>query len=191
MAHGRKRPGRYWILPLLAVAALAVSGVLGRLPWKKAGAHQTSTQAPENPPRVWVNYFQEQSIELEFRQFPGNVFKIAIPEVVSDAAGPIVSWQQDAPMWEFSRKMARWSTTIPDLVHMEAEVEFKGTEIETRVKLRNLSRRTWRKTNAFICLTYADAPLFNDAPLERTFVPAGDWKTPGGLEDAGRAVCRL
>ena len=180
MTHGRKRPRRHWLLPLLAVAGLAVSGLPGPLPWQGFAAFQPSSPAPGHPLRTWVNYFQEQSIEMEFRQFPGNVFKIAIPEVVSDAEGVIVPWEQDSPSWEFSREMARWSTTIPNVVYMEAEVEFKGSELETRVKLRNLSKRTWRNTNAFICLTYADAPLFNDPQLERTFVPTADWRSPAG-----------
>ena len=181
MGHVRKRTGAAWIVSPALVATLAfVSGLTACSPTREVA--QTSSQAAKHPPKVWVNYFQEQSIELEFRQFPGNVFKIAIPEVISDAEGPIVPWQEDPSSWEFSRQMARWHTTIPDLVHMEAEVEFRGSEIETRVRVRNLSPRTWRATNAFICLTYADAPLFNDPPLERTFVPTADWRSPSGWE---------
>ena len=178
MTHGEKRRGVNWMLPL--VTGLGLSGLLWVLPREEVSARPISSTKPTHPPRTWVNPYQEQSIELEFPQFPGNVFKIAIPEVVSDAEGIIVPWREDPAHWEFSKQIVRWSTTISARVYMEAEVEFKGSELETRVKLRNLSSRTWRETNAFTCLTYADAPLFNDPSLRRTFVPTGDWRSRPG-----------
>lgn len=178
MTHGEKRRGVNWMLPL--VTGLGLSGLLWVLPREEVSARPISSTKATHSPRTWVNPYQEQSIELEFPQFPGNVFKIAIPEVVSDAEGIIVPWREDPAHWEFSKQIVRWSTTISARVYMEAEVEFKGSELETRVKLRNLSSRTWRETNAFTCLTYADAPLFNDPSLRRTFVPTGDWRSRPG-----------
>ena len=179
-------------LLLLIAAAVIVMGELDPLgPWLPSLGSEASARTQKaggvakHPPKVWVNHFQEQSIEFELTQFPGNVFKIAIPEVVSDAEGPIVPWAHNPDTWEFSRESARWKTTIPDMARVEAEVEFRKGQIETRVKLTNLSTRTWRRTNVFTCLTYADAPLFNDPALERTYVPTGNWTSPGGWVPLG------
>lgn len=125
---------------------------------------------------------QAQTITFELPQLPGEIFSTVIPEVISDAKEPIVPWHHPSPNWEIEQDFARWSTHIEGVAHMEAEVRFRGEQIETWTRVCNLSPRTWEQVSAFICFKYWQAPSFDDPDLSRTFFPVDEgWKSVAQL----------
>ena len=131
--------------------------------------------------RIWRDS-QEQTIAFETQWLQGQVFKIVIPELISDSLEPIVPWSQRTPEWTLGEDFARWEVEIPDRVHMEAEVLFQAERILARVRVTNLSTRAWELLNPFVCFAYYAAPLFDDPQLTRTFLPVeGAWKSIADL----------
>ncbi len=140
-----------------------------------------STRKKNCKAKIWPDS-QNQTIGFELLELPGEKFKVVIPELVSDAQEPIVPWAQASPNWEIGEDRARWSVEIPKSVRMEAKVHFASGQIETRVKVTNLSHRTWEKVNAFTCFAYYSAPSFDDPELTRTCFPVnGKWKSVAEL----------
>lgn len=131
--------------------------------------------------KIWPDE-QKQTIGFELPELPREVFKIVIPELISDAKEPIVPWEHPSPTWKIDDNSARWSTEIPKLVRMESAVTFGAEKITTRVHLTNLSQSSWEKTNAFTCFAFYAAPSFDDPELMRTYFPVnGKWKSVSAL----------
>ncbi len=131
--------------------------------------------------KIWPDE-QKQTIGFELPELPREVFKIVIPELVSDAEEPIIPWEQPSPKWDIDQTSARWSTEIHNTVRMKSEVHFDGEQITARVKLTNLSPRSWEKVNAFTCFAYYAAPSFDDPELRRTYFPVNKkWKSVSEL----------
>jgi len=131
--------------------------------------------------KIWPDK-QDQTIGFELPELPGEVFKIVIPELISDEEEPIIPWETASPNWEIGESAARWSTERPNIVRMVASVHFRGKQIETRVRITNLSQRTWKQVNFFTCFAYYSAPSFDDPQLTRTYFPVeGNWKSVAEL----------
>jgi hypothetical protein len=125
---------------------------------------------------------QKQSITFEPDGLPGEVFRITIPEIVSDGGGVIVPWSQPSPNWDIDERSAGWSAEAPGRFSMTASVTFTDGPIATTVALTNLSPNTWTRVTAFTCLAYWESPLFDDPDLSRTYVPVENgWKAVGEL----------
>ena len=65
--------------------------------------------------KIWPDE-QKQTIGFELPELPREVFKIVIPELVSDAEEPIIPWEHPSPKWDIDENSARWSTEIHDMV---------------------------------------------------------------------------
>lgn len=118
-----------------------------------------------------------QTLSFELPHLPGEEFRIAIPELVSDAKKPIMPWGHPSPEFDFEQNRARCLIEIPGSICVEATVSFLGERIDTLVKATNLSSRPWEHTNAFTCFAYYAAPSFYDRSLTRTYFPVdGKWK---------------
>jgi hypothetical protein len=127
--------------------------------------------------KIWVDE-QKQTIAFELPELRQEVFKIVIPELVSDSKEPIVPWEHPSPDWRIEENSAHWSTEIPGKARMKSEVQFGQDRILTRVSLTNLSKQSWEKTNAFTCFAFYAAPTFDDPELTRTYFPVNDnWKS--------------
>jgi hypothetical protein len=117
---------------------------------------------------------QKQTITFELPELPGEVFRITIPEIISDTEAVIVPWSQPSPNWEIGEASARWSAEAPGNFRMQAEVIFRGEQILTRTTITNLSPRVWRQVNPFTCFAFWEAPLFDDPELSRIYLPVGE-----------------
>jgi hypothetical protein len=135
------------------------------------------TRKRQLPVKIWLDK-QEQTIAFELPELPGQVFKIVIPELISDTQEPIVPWDHPSPGWNLGLNSASYSIEIPRKIHMKAQVLFLEQKIETRVTMTNLSQRMWDKVNAFTCFAFYSAPAFDDPQLTRTYVPVEEgWKS--------------
>lgn len=119
-----------------------------------------------------------QTIYFELPCLPGQIFRLIIPELISDAEDDPLPWGHASPeRWEIGKNRASYRVVIEGVIRAEVEVLFKGERIEARVSVTNLSERVWRHSNAFTCLLLKGASLFSDPQLARTHVPVGDdWK---------------
>jgi hypothetical protein len=125
---------------------------------------------------------QKQTITFELPDLPGQIFRITIPEIISDAKDVIVPWAQASPNWQIGEDAASWSAEVADNFRMKAEVLFQGEQILTRVNLTNLSSRVWEMVNPFTCFAFWEAPLFDDPELKHIYLPVGEgWKPVGDL----------
>mgnify|MGYP001165052804 CR=1 FL=1 len=71
---------------------------------------------------------------------------------------------------------------IEDVIETKAAVLFADRQIEVRVKVTNLSDRTWLNANAFTCFTFTHADAFDDKRMTRSFVQIGNtWRTLADL----------
>jgi hypothetical protein len=138
-----------------------------------------SIQKRNRKVKIWDAKEYGTTIGFELPELPGEVFKIIIPEVISDAIGPIVPYQEKpSSPWEIGENRARCSLRIPSTIQMEAMVVFGEEQIETRVRVTNLSQRRWDKVNANTCFAYYTAPSFDDPQVTRTYLPVdGNWKS--------------
>jgi hypothetical protein len=126
---------------------------------------------------------ERQSIFFELPALPGQIFHLVIPELISDTEENPLPWGHASPdRWEIGENRAAYTLTEKNVIRCDAEVVFHDERIEARVKVTNLSDRTWRQSNAFTCLLFRKAPLFEDRTLVKTYVPVGeDWKPLAGL----------
>lgn len=134
---------------------------------------------PNRKVKIWDVKKYSSMMGFELPELPGEAFQIIIPEVVSEAKGPIVPYTEEPySPWEIGENRAHFSLQIPKTVRMEAMVLFRDQEIEARVRVTNLSQRTWDGVSAFTCFAYFDAPGFDDPQLKRTYLPVdGRWKS--------------
>ncbi len=128
--------------------------------------------------KIWDGKEYNSTIGFELPELAGEVFKIVIPELISDSTEPIVPWKQPSPVWEIGENSAHSSLEIPGRIRTKVTVLFRDEQIETQVTVTNLSPRTWERLNAFTCFAYYSAPAFDDPHLTRTYFPVnGEWKS--------------
>jgi hypothetical protein len=122
---------------------------------------------------------ERQTIWFELNALPGDVFRIVVPELVSDNHGDYLPWGHPSPgQWQFERDKAAFDVRIEGVIHTTAEVLLGDQQIEVRVTVTNLSEKPWTNTNAFTCFTFTHAPSFDDKQMIRSFVRVRDqWQT--------------
>ena len=87
-----------------------------------------------------------QAFAFEHAALPGQLFRVVIPEWVSDDQEIMVHWVHRVPEWKFGSDYATWSDQINGKIRFCSTVLFKEEVIEARVELSNLSERCWRLT---------------------------------------------
>lgn len=123
-----------------------------------------------------------QTFNFEMNVLPGQVFKIVIPEIITDNKEILLGWNQKVRHWDIGPDYARWDCEIPGVIRAHSTVSFGQKVIEARVKITNLSQRTWELTNAFTCFAFYDAPLFDNPDLDRIMFPVnGKWRSVADL----------
>lgn len=70
--------------------------------------------------RIWQDP-QEQTIAFEPSDLPGNIFKIVIPEIITDRKETLVGWDQRVDAWRITADRAGWTAEIPGRIRMDAE----------------------------------------------------------------------
>src|SRR5215831_11476667 len=79
-----------------------------------------SIQGKSSKVKIWPDE-QKQTIGFELSELPHEIFKIVIPELVSDAKEPIIPWEQPSPNWQIGENSAQWSTENHNAVRMESD----------------------------------------------------------------------
>jgi hypothetical protein len=124
-----------------------------------------------------VRNVDRQTLGFELPELPGQEFRIALPELLSDANHPILPWGFVSPKFEIRDNSACLVIELPDEVRVEARVHFGRDGIEADLTATNLSTHTWEKLNAFTCFACYKAGSFYDPELTRTYFPIeGNWK---------------
>src|ERR1700730_13967384 len=80
-----------------------------------------------------------QTLGFELPELPGQEFRIALPELLSDANHPILPWGFVSPKFEIRDNSACLVIELPDEVRVEARVHFGRDGIEADVTATNLS----------------------------------------------------
>lgn len=123
-----------------------------------------------------------QMISFQTAALPDNIFKVVIPEIITDRQETLVPWSQEPPVWHIDADRAWWECRIPGKIRMRADMRFGDQVIEAEVEMTNLSDRTWENANAFTCFAFYSAPLFDDPSLNRIYFPVGGkWRAVGEL----------
>jgi hypothetical protein len=124
----------------------------------------------------------KQTIDFEIDSLPGQVFKLVIPEIITDQQEILVPWSQEVPYWDIGPNHASWHCETAGLVRQTSTVLFGDEVIEAQVEITNLSDRTWRQVNAFTCFAFYAAPLFDNPELDRMMFPVnGRWRSVADL----------
>ncbi len=132
------------------------------------------------PYRIEADF--RQMVSFESAALPGNIFKVVIPEIITDRQETLVPWSQEPQPWNIETDRAWWECRIPNRIRMRAELRFGADAIEAEVEMTNQSDRTWENANAFTCFAFYSAPLFDDPTMKRVFFPvAGKWRAVGEL----------
>jgi hypothetical protein len=128
--------------------------------------------------RVVINNVARQTISFWLPQLPMQEFRIAIPELVSDAHAAILPWGFSSPQFEISDHVAGLSIKVPGAIQMQAEVSFRMEQIEAKIRATNLSSRKWEVANIFTCFNCGHSSLFRDPEAVRTYVATENgWKS--------------
>ena len=127
--------------------------------------------------KIWRET-QAQTIGFELPGLPGDVFKLVIPELISDSKDSLLPWEHPISL-DVSESSACCMTEILNVIRMEAKLVFEKEYIDIIINVTNLSKRLWKKVNIFTCFAFYSAPMFNDPKLERTFLPinVNEWKS--------------
>ena len=122
---------------------------------------------------------ERQTIWFELDALPGQVFRVVVPELVSDDGAAYLPWGHPSPrQWQLAKDQATFVVRVADVIDTQAEVLFAERQIEVRVRVTNRSQQTWHDTNAFTCFTFTHARLFDDKRMARSFVQVGaKWRT--------------
>jgi hypothetical protein len=124
-----------------------------------------------------IRNVERQTLGFQLPDLPGEEFRIALPELLSDADQPILPWGFVSPEFEIRDNVARLVIELPGEVQMEARVHFGEDRIKAQVSATNLSKRKWEMFNAFTCFACHKAPSFHDPEATRTYFPVkGEWK---------------
>ena len=123
-----------------------------------------------------VRNVDRQTLGFQVPDLPGDEFRIAVPELLSDADEPILPWGLVSPQFEIRDNAARLAIDLPGVVRLKARVHFGKDRIQAQVSATNLSKRTWKLFNAFTCFACHKAPSFHDPEAMRTYFPVeGKW----------------
>jgi hypothetical protein len=114
-----------------------------------------------------------QTLAFEIPQLPGEEFRIAIPELISDKTQALLPWGFDSPDFDLQRNLAQMQIYVPRRIRMQAKITFLADRIEAWVQVKNLTDHPWEGLNAFTCLACYKAPSFHDPQLVRTYLPVG------------------
>jgi hypothetical protein len=141
----------------------------------------STMEQPRRTYRIYPDSLR-QTIDFEIDVLPGQVFKIVIPEIITDKERTLLGWGQDVPRWDIGPDHAAWDCEIPDVIRAHSVVMLGQEVIEARVTITNLSQRTWELANAFTCFAFYDAPLFDNPELDRILFPVdGRWRSVANL----------
>ena len=131
-----------------------------------------------SPNELQMRTVARQTLGFELPQLPGEEFRIAIPELISDKTQAILPWGFASPDFKIQKNLAQLEIDVPGRIRMEAQVRFLGDRIEARVRATNLLAQPWAGLNAFTCFACYKAPSFHDPQLVRTYIPVeGKWKS--------------
>jgi hypothetical protein len=124
----------------------------------------------------------KQTIDFEINVLPGQVFKIVVPEIITDRQEVLLPWSQRVRRWDIGPDHASWDYELPGVIRAHSAVLFGQELIEARVTVTNLSTRTWELANAFTCFAFYAAPLFDNPELDRIRFPVdGNWRSVADL----------
>jgi hypothetical protein len=124
----------------------------------------------------------KQTLDFEINILPGQVFKVVIPEIITDRQETLLGWNESVSHWDIGPEHASWDCEIPGVIRANSSVLFGQELIEARVRMTNLSQRTWELANAFTCFAFYEAPLFDNPELDRIFFPVdGRWRSVADL----------
>jgi len=77
---------------------------------------------------------------------------------------------------------ASYRVRVDGVLDTDAKVLFGKRQVEVRVTVKNLTKRTWRNVNACTCFAFTHAPAFDDKNMTRSFVRIDDhWRTLADL----------
>ena len=128
--------------------------------------------------RVIIHNVARQTISFWLPQLPLQEFRIAIPELVSDAHAAILPWGYSSPQFEISDHFAGLNIRVPGAIQMQAKVTFGRERVEAKVRAINLSSRKWQVANIFTCFNCGHSSLFRDPEAVRTYVATKNgWKS--------------
>lgn len=127
----------------------------------------------ELPNGLRVRTVGRQTLGFVLPQLPGEEFRIAIPELISDRRQAILPWGFASPDFEIRKDLAQLQIEVPGRIGMEATIRFLEEKIEASVRVTNLSTDTWDDLNAFTCFACTKAPSFHNPDLRRTYIPMG------------------
>ena len=129
-----------------------------------------------------IRNVERQTLGFQLGDFPADQFRIALPELLSDAEQPILPWGFVSPQFEIQDNVAQLLIELPGEVRMRACVHFGEDRIKAQVSATNLSKRKWRMFNAFTCFACHKAPSFHDPAATRTYFPVnGKWTSVSEL----------
>lgn len=145
-----------------------------------------TTGCATSKPRQWRYRFYpdtlKQTIDFEIDVLPGQVFKMVIPEIITDEQETLIPWSQDVPSWDIGPDHASWECERPGVIRQKSTVVASNGLIEARVEITNLSGRMWHLANAFTCFAFYEAPMFDNPELDRMFFPVnGRWRSVADL----------
>lgn len=129
--------------------------------------------ATQRPNRLQMRTVARQTLGFELPELPGEEFRIALPELVSDNTQALLPWGFASPGFEIERNVARLHIEVPGRIRMEGRINFLADRIEAWVRAKNLSGDSWDGLNAFTCFACYKAPSFHDPQLVRTYLPVG------------------
>jgi len=125
---------------------------------------------------------REQTIAFEIDELPNQVFKIVIPEIITDTQEALIEWNHKVPEWDVGPTHANWRCEVAGVIRMKAMIDFGQEVIEARLEMTNLSEKTWELANAFTCFAFYQAPMFNNPELDRMMFPVdGQWRSVADL----------
>jgi hypothetical protein len=91
--------------------------------------------------RLSIWNVERQTLGFQFPDLPGEQFRTALPELLSDADQPILPWGFVSPEFDIQGHVARMAIELPGEVRIEARVYFGEDRIRARVSATNLSKR--------------------------------------------------
>ena len=138
------------------------------------------------PNAVTLSNVGRQTLGVRLRCLPRDEFRIAVPELLSDADQAILPWGFPSPHFEIADDRAQLCIDLPKVVRMEATVQVCEGSIEIRVKATNLSAYRWERLNAFTCFACHHAPSFDNPLADRTkFLIGTRWQSVARLRSIG------
>lgn len=127
--------------------------------------------------RVQIRNVGRQTLGFELPALPDQEFRIAIPELISDANDAILPWGFPSPQFDIQEDRALLSIEVPGKIRLKAEVSFGDQQIEAQVTATNLSDVAWVGLNAFTCFACCKAPRFHDPSCVNTYFPVEEkWR---------------